>query len=346
MHFQKTPADPCPLCKEKGSVVLFQAKDHQDKVSGLFQVAQCGECGLIFLNPMPAGREIESYYAVEDLYPYSPVTTSSLRRLKNSLLAFCAGIYFRPKKNAIHKAAALLFLPIRKKLIPMSPFGHKVLDIGCGNGAYLMNLREIGWDVYGCELSKSGATIAVENGLDVVQGNVFDACYPDSYFDVVRLEQVFEHIHDPDSLLKEVRRILKPSGLLMIGVPHGHSLSFKIFGQYWGLLGLPFHLFQYSSTTLQKILSRNGFRVVEFRYIPTLQCWLWSLNNFLSEKFSRTEGSFLNDQLFIWTCRLSLFPLLRLLFLFHPAWADMIEVLAQQEVSSPTSPDSTLTSSD
>jgi hypothetical protein len=50
--------------------------------------------------------------------------------------------------------------------------------------------------------------------------------------------------------------------------------------------------------------------------------------------------------LFIWTCRLSLFPLLRLLFLFHPAWADMIEVLAQQEVSSPTSPDSTLTSSD
>ena len=337
MQVQETPADPCPLCNCRTSVVLFNAKDHQYKVSGLFQVAQCRECGLIFLNPMPEGGKIEEYYAVDDLYAYGPITISSLRRLKNRFLSFCAKIYFGPPGKTIDRIAAALFFPIRKKLIPLSPFGHKVLDIGCGNGAYLLNLREIGWDVYGCELSKSGTTVAMQNGLHVVQGSVFEARYPDSFFDVVRLGQVFEHIHKPDSLLKEVRRILKPSGLLIIGVPHGHSLSFRLFKQHWGLLGLPFHLFQYSASTLQKILSRNGFRVVEFKYIPMLQCWMWSISNFLSEKFeTKTEGGFLNYRLFIWTCRLSLFPLVRLLYFLRPGWADMIEVLATQETPPPT----------
>lgn len=334
MALQWVSTDPCPLCFDRGAMILFEAKDHQNKVPGLFRVAQCRRCRFIFLDPMPEGRKIEEYYAVDDLYPYGPVQRSSLREFKNKLLSYCTKIYSQSSKKMFHRIAAVLFRPVKKKLIPIPPSGNKILDIGCGNGSFLLNLKEMGWNVYGCELSKSGAAVARQNGLQVFQGTVFDARYPNAFFDVVRLEQVFEHIHDPDSLLKEIRRILKPSGLLVIGVPHGQSLSFQIFGQYWGLLGVPFHLFQYSAATLQKVLSRNGFQVLEFRYFPALQCWLWSINNFLNEKFKTgSEEGFLGNRLFIRACRFIVFPMVRLLYLFHPSWADMIQVFSKSDAS-------------
>lgn len=331
----KNAVDPCPLCGSERAFVLFDAKDHQQKVAGRFEVARCRDCRLIFLDPMPAASKIEGYYAVEDFYPYETAARSSFRRLKNRFLSFCTTIHFKTPRRALHRLAALLFFPIKKKLVPLPPSGNKILDIGCGNGEYLLNLREIGWDVYGCELSKSGAAAAKRSGLRVVQGSVFDAHYPDAFFDAIRLEQVFEHIHQPDSLLAEIRRILKPAGLLIIGVPHGESLSFQIFGRHWGLLGVPFHLFQYSSGTLQKVLSRNGFQVLEFKYLPTLPCWLWSINNFLSERLDREEG-FLDSRLFRWACRSAVFPAVRLLYLLRPAWAEMIQVVARKEAPAPT----------
>ncbi len=330
MTFSPRSGESCRLCGSRELTALFIARDHRFKVAGSFPVAQCRGCGVVLLHPMPSPDVIEAYYALEDHYPYALPTFSRTRRLKNGLLRFGAGLYFGEGSGALRTAGRALLRPLRGKLIPRSPFGGRLLDIGCGNGTYLLVMKAVGWGVYGCELSRTGAAAAQRAGLPVVRGTVHSAAYPDAYFDVVRLEHVFEHIEDPAVLLKEIRRIIKPDGLLMIGVPHGASLSFRVFGQHWGLLGAPFHLYHYSLPTLSALLKRSGFRVVRRRFLATPQCWLWSVNNYLNARYQTTrEVGFVYHPVFVILCRLAVFPLIRLMYVFHPHARDMMQVVAQ-----------------
>lgn len=323
--------DICALCGSRESNSLFSARDHQYKVRGLFQVVQCRKCGLIFLNPMPQSQVIRDYYAIDDYYSYSPVNISFSRKLKDKLLCLAANIYFKTEDDFIRRIGKLFLLPILKKLIPMSPFGKKFLDVGCGNGRYMLTLRKMGWEVYGCELSKSGVMVARQHGLNVSHGTLFEARYPTSFFDAIRLEQVFEHIDEPDILLQEIRRILKTAGLLIIGIPNSNSLSFRVFRKHWGLLGVPFHLFQYSHYTLKRILSKNGFQIVELRYISMPQCWIWSVNNFINEKLKTKRNiGFLYNFFFWFVYRVVLFPIIRFLYIFHQDWSESLQVYAMK----------------
>ncbi len=321
--------DFCSLCGSGDVRRLFSAIDHQYKIEGIFSVARCARCGLIALNPMPTLEEVHRYYAVEDLYSYSPITIDLSRRLKNRLLSRGAAVYFRNGNSFLNKLERLCFLPVKKRLIPRSPYGGRLLDVGCGNGAYLLNQREIGWEVYGCELSESGVRAARQHQLDVFRGTLTEANYLDAFFDVVRLEQVFEHIADPTLLFGEIRRILKPSGILIIGVPNGNALTFRIFNRHWGLLGVPFHLFQYSSSSLEKVLEKNGFQVEQYRFLPYPICWIWSMNNVLNAMFNtHREVGFINNTLPRSILKLFFLPLSYLVHFFRPGWSEVMEVYA------------------
>jgi len=319
----------CSLCRTPEVRFLFNAVDHQYKLPGVFALGRCARCGLVGLSPMPSPEQVNRFYAVEDHYSYLGAAPSLSRRLKNRLLVLGASVLFRPGNGRWRRLGRLLLRPLKGRLVPRSPFGGRLLDVGCGNGAYLAKQRDIGWEAYGCELSESGARTARQGGLDVFHGPLFDAKYPDAFFDVVHLEQVFEHVSEPGPLLREIRRILKPDGLLLIGVPNGEALSFRIFKRHWGLLGVPFHLFQYSPSTLTQVLARDGFRVERFCFGSFPICWIWSLNNLLNAMGrTRREIGFVNNGVIrrvLWAVFL---PLGFLLHLLRPRWSEKMQAQA------------------
>jgi SAM-dependent methyltransferase len=120
-------------------------------------------------------------------------------------------------------------------------------------------LKNHGWgEVHGIEISRGAAALANEHGLDVFCGELVDAHYPDSYFDYISLVHVLEHMHDPMMTLKEICRILKRDGLLVVGVPNFESYENKVFGKYQSLMDVPRHLYHFSKKTITAMLEKNG----------------------------------------------------------------------------------------
>jgi len=142
-----------------------------------------------------------------------------------------------------------------------------LLDVGCATGQFLAEMRRYpGWQVYGVEPNHIAANFARQAfGLDVHPGDLVSAAYADSYFDVVTLWDVLEHLHNPQETLIEIRRILKPDGYLILRTPTLDSWDAQIFGSYWAGLDTPRHLVVFSRHTLTRLLAQTGFRLHHLR---------------------------------------------------------------------------------
>ncbi|HUI45134.1 MAG TPA: class I SAM-dependent methyltransferase [Nitrospirota bacterium] len=146
--------------------------------------------------------------------------------------------------------------------VPYVP-GGKALDIGCGCGELLLWLKNHGWsEVRGVEISKGAAALANDHGLNVFCGELANAHYPDSYFDYISLIHVLEHMHDPVMTLNEICRILKPDGLLVVGVPNFASYENKVFGEYQSFMKeVPRHLYHFSKKSITDMFEKSGLMI-------------------------------------------------------------------------------------
>jgi len=172
----------------------------------------------------------------------------------------------------------ILSRPIHYKMPFPKHANGKLLDIGCGTGSFLASMKRSGWGAYGVELSPVACEYAERNeGLNVFNGTVEDASFPNDFFDAVTMLQVLEHTQDPAGTLREVYRILKADGLLTIGVPNAASWESKLFGSRWGPWEIPRHLYHFSPTTITALLEKNGFSVIDIKYDGIPNGFLWSM---------------------------------------------------------------------
>lgn len=142
----------------------------------------------------------------------------------------------------------------------------KLLDIGCGDGSFLLAARQRGWQVQGTEFNPREAR---QKGLDVVTG--LDEIPGTAVFDCVTLWHSLEHLCDPVTTLKKIRGLLSPTGSLLIAVPDIDGIQARLFGRRWFHLDVPRHLYHYSKRSMQALLQATGFCPVrrwrqEFEY--------------------------------------------------------------------------------
>ena len=112
---------------------------------------------------------------------------------------------------------------IRRSLVGYS--FKKVLDAGCGDGEIGRLLKEqLEIDVYGIDISRKGVALAKQKGLHAKVADMSVAIpFADNMFDLVLSSATIEHVINPDKFLKEIRRVLKPNGILLVSTP---NLSF------------------------------------------------------------------------------------------------------------------------
>ena len=234
----------CPLCGGQDFVPHLSAKDYHYGNPGEYTQAQCTRCTLTFLDPMYEERELAAFYP-SDYYAFADRFSIS-----------------EPARSLKARISRLLSAPEHRTLDPKFERPGRMLDIGCGAGWFLFEMREQGWDVKGVEPNVAAADFGRnKKGLDIFAGSLMDANFPTGTFDYVRMNHSFEHMEHPNQILDEVYRILACKGKLMIGVPNRDSFSARVFGRFWYHLALPVHTFSYSVQTLTQMLSRHDFKV-------------------------------------------------------------------------------------
>ena len=158
--------------------------------------------------------------------------------------------------------------------------GKTLLDVGCGNGFFINFLQKHGeWTARGIEISEAAAkTAKQEFGLDVFNGNLEDAKLEAQSFDVVYLSYFLEHVFDPPSVLKEVQRILKDDGLVVVSLQNLAGAGFRLFGDRWYGLDLPRHMYDFSPDTFRKLIENmQGLEIREVKFMATPVALFYSL---------------------------------------------------------------------
>lgn len=168
-----------------------------------------------------------------------------------------------------------------KHINSLSP--GRILDVGCGLG-YLLSGVDDAWEKHGVELSRFAAARARTEG-QIHIGDLKSAAYPSAYFDVVVLYHVIEHMHAPAAEIKELYRVLKPGGCLIVGTPNFDSACARRFGERFRLLNDQTHVSLFSEESLNRLLWDHGFFVerTEFPYFET--------RHFTSENFERLKNT-------------------------------------------------------
>jgi SAM-dependent methyltransferase len=141
------------------------------------------------------------------------------------------------------------------------------LDVGCGDGDFLLSLSSKGWRVVGTEL----AGPAFQRSSQRVPGQIIcsekiEEKQFKNKFNLITLWQVFEHLENPLETLQTCRSILHPGGILAIGVPNPDSMQAKWGGKDWLHLDPPRHLALMGVPSLVSLANISGFEVVSIRF--------------------------------------------------------------------------------
>lgn len=256
---------PCPNgCPPEDRLVL-EGKDRIHGIEGIFTVIQCVHCHLMRTNPRPTPATIGAYYP-EDYGPYQTPVVAAVVPTRFKL-------FLRR------------LLGLDSRLTPPIPPGH-LLEIGCANGAYMEQMRQNGWSAEGIEFSEAAAEAARARHFDVQTASVETAQQPNAQADIVAAWMVLEHLHEPVSALRKIRRWVKPNGYLIASVPDNDSKVGGLFGAYRYDLHLPNHLYHYSPETMKKVLNTAGWRVERILWQRNSNNLLWSIEYWAADNLN------------------------------------------------------------
>jgi SAM-dependent methyltransferase len=257
----------CILCGSAFEQILSGLTDSRFGTPGSYEVHRCASCGLERTWPVPSLTDLRALYEAQ--YNFGGETGTRYTRLRERFLMS----FLYP-----------LWICLDGDISFHSRHGSgRLLDIGCNEGRGLRIYAGNGFQAEGLELNQRAAIQARDAGFNVHTCLLGDHA-PVAPYDVVVLSNVLEHSLDPQQMLRDVHRILKDDGTVWISCPSGQSWLRKLFGRSWINWHVPFHIFHFSSKTLQELLIAAGFTRIEVRQITPS---LWVAQSLIAYFFAK-----------------------------------------------------------
>ena len=261
----------CVLCEQDDAQLVFTTQDWLHHLPGEFRVVRCRQCGMVYLNPRPTRTDILRFYPEDYAYAATQRQKESWRaRVHRAVLIRDYG-YPMPEPalqewlNPIAEGYHALYQTIALPILPWRG-GGRLLDVGCGKGDYLAAQRDLGWQVVGVEINPHAVRHARDVlNLEILDSDLTDAHLAEHAFDAITMWWYLEHVPDPLQVLRHARRLIKPDGVLVIGVPNWDSVDAKIFRHVWYHLDVPRHQSFFTPATLTAMLRRAGFQRITLR---------------------------------------------------------------------------------
>lgn len=167
----------------------------------------------------------------------------------------------------------------------------RLLEIGSSTGEFL-EISGSSFTPTGVEADPRNLAACRAKSLDCLGGTLREAQFPDGSFDAAALYHVIEHFKSPASEVRELHRVLRPGGLIVIETPNIASLWFSLLGARWRQI-IPDHVFFFTPATIERLLGSYGFEILETRSVGKAM----SLRLFISRlgRYNRTAARLLEN---------------------------------------------------
>ena len=276
----------CKICGNSEQNTTHIGREMMLGLRDEFTYIECAQCACLQLATPP--KEMSKYYP-STYYSYANPggLASILKRQRasyarngwNPIGALVA--YFYGPDNAIRSVSRL---NLKKDA--------RLLDVGCGSGGLLSNVKRMGFkNLAGVDPFMASST--EREGIPLLKKELSEI---DGEFDVVMLHHAFEHMEDPASVLEHLRRILSPDGIIILRIPLCDSYAWKHYGVNWHQLDAPRHLFLHTNKSVSILAEKAELVISEVIYDSTL------LQFVVSEEYVRNiaqadKNSYVNDPL-------------------------------------------------
>jgi SAM-dependent methyltransferase len=281
---------PCPVCGSDDAEPRWRSPDRAFGVPGVFTVARCASCGLLYQRPRVRDDALaacypDDYPRHQEPAPRVPLKGSASRQ-RAVRRALASGLGYRGladvRASALERLRARLLLSRLRWSCPPWCGEGRYLDVGCGSGGSLGVARALGWRfVAGIEVDTDAAGKAGRFADVLHVGDVPSAPFEPGSFDLVTAFHVLEHLPDPVGAVRRMLTWLAPGGLVILEVPNAGGLGARLFGRAWSGLELPRHLWQFTPSTLDAVVRQAGGQTVWCRhqakpryYLRSLRAWL------------------------------------------------------------------------
>jgi 2-polyprenyl-3-methyl-5-hydroxy-6-metoxy-1,4-benzoquinol methylase len=194
---------------------------------------------MLITFPQPSLDNLGKYYESEDYISH----TDNQRSLFEKLYHFIKNIALKNKLNLINSH---------------QPNKGRILDIGAGTGDFLSVAKKDGWQTIGVEPSTKAKSIAINKGVSFVE---LTTELENNSFDVISMWHVLEHVPHLDKQINELKRLLKPTGTLIIAVPNFKSFDAKYYGKFWAAFDVPIHFWHFSKTAIKLLFEKEKMKL-------------------------------------------------------------------------------------
>lgn len=226
------------------------------------------EYQILKTHPQPTLDKLGSYYEFEDYISH----TDGKRTLFEKMYHFI-------KRKAIRDKVSLIN--------SHQPLKGRILDIGAGTGDFLLECKNQNWEILGIEPNDKAKGIAVGKGIKF--GDTIEKLESNS-FDVITMWHVLEHVPDVEHQVAELKRLLKPSGTIIIAVPNFKSYDANHYKEFWAAYDVPRHLWHFSKTAIEKLFDKQNMNLEDIKPM-----WFDSFYvSLLSEKYKSGKMNFIS----------------------------------------------------
>ena len=240
--------------------------DHS--VSGeTFELQYDENLDMLFTFPKPNAQQLPKYYESEDYISH----TDGKRTLFEKTYQFIKNIALANKLKLINNCA---------------PKKGNLLDVGAGTGDFLLTAKNNGWNTIGFEPNSKAKEMAQKKGINFTEKT---ADLQDNSFDVITMWHVLEHVLDLEIQIKELKRLVKKDGTIIVAVPNFNSFDAKYYNEFWAAFDAPRHLWHFSKTAIEKLFRKENVKLVSIKPMKFDSYYV----SLLSEKYKTGKMNFL-----------------------------------------------------
>jgi 2-polyprenyl-3-methyl-5-hydroxy-6-metoxy-1,4-benzoquinol methylase len=258
----------CPVCKSTNLQNSLSAIDYTVSKEN-FTIVFCNDCTQMFTQNVAEQNEIGKYYQSENYVSHSDTQKGIVNKLYHSV-----------RKRTLLSKKKLVEFETKKQ-------HGKILDIGCGTGAFLSTMKAGGWKYTGLEPDDNARKKAFElhNINPQPSHEIFNL--PFNNYDAITMWHVLEHVHQLHEYIAHIKNMLTLNGLVFIAVPNYTSYDAKHYKAQWAAYDVPRHLYHFSPASMKKLVEQHGLKIIKIKPM-----WFDSYYvSMLSEQYKNGKGN-------------------------------------------------------